>query len=227
MLLLTAPSGSLAFRRLATKPQFTQILGLVTYRTVGDQLKHLMLRLVDEIKKFWFTSGAHIFYILERNVGCENEHYALLQGRDRVQMLSDHCGTYPGDEPRPGIVTDAKKKTEYQLLLSYELRNESIIFIDEMIVVPSPGGDPATTRVAMRAQLIEQMKRARLTMPGSQLAHANTAVSWSAKVGSDGKPGTNFRDDLLLSFVFILYVIKRLRDDTWPGVDMKAFRNRF
>ena len=211
----------------AWRVRTTQILGLVSYRTVGDQLKILLVKLIDEIKNFWFTSGAHIFYILERNVGCENEHYAILQGRDRVTMLSDHCGTYPNDEPRPGIVTDAKKKTEYQLLLTYELRCNSIIFVEDMIVLPSPGGTVEATRISMRAQLIEQMKRARRTMPGSQLAHANTSVSWSAKIGANGKPGTNFRDDLLLSFVFILYVIKRLRENNWPGVDMTPYRHRF
>ncbi len=200
------------------------MLGLASVPTEGEMLSRTLVQLINNIKNFRFTSGAYIYYILERNVGCENEHAAIVNHMDRVLMLSDHSGTQEGDNPKPGINTDAQKKTEYKLLLSIELRNDSIVFIDELMVIPSPGASVQTTRDAMRAMLIEQMKRARLTKSASYRAHNNATVSWSAKLDSEGKPKESMRDDLLLSFVFILYVLKRLKNGSWPE---RAAQNRF
>lgn len=179
-------------------------------------LSRILVRLIHDIKNFRFTSAATIFYILERNVGCENEHAAIVRQMDRVVMLSDYSGTQPGDNPKPGINTDAQKKAEYRQLLSAELNNDSIVYIEEMLVVPSPGASVQATRDAMRAMLIEQMKRARRTKSASYRAHNNATVSWSAKLDSEGKHKESMRDDLLLSFVFILYVLKRLKLGSWP-----------
>ena len=179
-----------------------------------------------------FLEDAYIIIIYEKNTGFEAGHnckiieeyqpaYAVY---DKVVDTEKAQDTIDED---PGIVTTIGRKNEYARLLSDALRKRKIYFY-EGCVCANPWKRPYEARLEnSKTDLYRQLSNCRKQLPSMDptRAHLGTMaprVTWSGKIGHDGKMIHGQNDDLAMALAQCIYWVYRIMQMDYPTIPYNA-----
>jgi hypothetical protein len=178
---------------------------------------------IEGLRKDPFLKDAAIILISEKNTGFESaRHWKIVEEYqpayamyENQRNLDDVVNT---EEEDPGVTTTAHTKNLYARAISDALGKRRIYFYDRM-VVGNPWMKPKESRASIiKAKLTTQMSNSRRKLPLMGIEHGGSStlgshtvtVTWSGKIGPDGKivPGQN--DDLVVIFGLCIHWTNRI-----------------
>ena len=169
-----------------------QVVGLEDRRVTGHaDMEETVQRHVRGLElMFPARAGTKFVIMTESNLGLEAAHVAnMLKGHPRCVPLRE-----TGTEGRYGVLTTHARKAEFVALLETLLTTSGIV-VAERVVSTEPEAALKTLQ-----QQLGQYKM--VTQTGG--AFAAPKVTFSGKLGPDGKPGL-MRDDLCIALQMAVY----------------------
>jgi hypothetical protein len=207
---------------------FFQIVGMDAFATHTFQKKELLLRShLRALRSNPFFADAWLIIIYEKNTGLSAGHgwsiaceyqpaYAIFQRN----MDSDKA--MDTDDQDPGIVTSYYLKNEYARVLGEGLRNQNIYFHKDWVCA-NPFINPLEARRAMVfTEYIKQLSNCRTKRPSMdpnrvQLGANIPRITWSGKIGPDGREVRGQNDDTCFASAQCMYWINRIYQWDFPG----------
>ena len=151
----------------------------------------------DAIRKDAFLKNAWIIVVYEKNTGFESGHnWKVTNDFQPAYSIYGKAVEYSKardtvDED-PGVTTTFMLKNEYQRVISDSLRNQTIYFYCDWVCA-NPWQKPFQERRALtKRALLTQLSNCRRQMPfmnaeNRQVGAAIPRITWSGKIGPDGK----------------------------------------
>ena len=181
----------------------------------------------DALRRDPFLKSAWIIVIYEKNTGFESGHnwkvvadyqpsYALF---GKVMSVDKAQDTVDQD---PGVDTTYMLKNEYQRVISDSLRSQTSYFYCDWICA-NPWQKPfAQRRASTKQALVAQLANCRRYLPAMmsdnrQIGATAPRITWSGKIGADGKIVHGQNDDLVMAYGQCLYWINRIHQMNFPG----------
>jgi len=109
------------------------------------------------------------------------------------------------DKPDAGVWTTRERKVEYLNVAREEISRRGIKFLKDCIVICDRTEKPTTRFVEMKKELFRQLYRIKPLEGRSGADFTPAFVSWSGKLGEDGKPSPDLNDDLAFAFFLCMY----------------------
>jgi hypothetical protein len=183
---------------------------------------------LDKLRSDPFLRDAWIILIYEKNTGFEAAHgwkiveeyqpsYAVYQ---KVAEIDKAMDTIDQD---PGINTGITLKNEYARILTDALRKRKIYFYVDCVCA-NPWKRPYESRLeSSKTELYRQLTNCRKQLPSmdpsrSHLGATAPKVTWSGKIGHDGKVIHGQNDDLVIALAQCLYWIYRIMQMNYPTI---------
>jgi hypothetical protein len=193
----------------------------------AEKVQILLRSHIEALRADPFLSRAWLIVIYEKNTGYESGHnwklvmnyqpaYSIFEKSIEADRAMD-----TGDQD-PGINTTFILKNEYGHSLGTALRKRMIYFYCNW-VCSNPWLRPYAKRRAITKQaLITQLSNCRVKRPSMdpnrvQLGGTMPRITWSGKIGPDGREVRGQNDDLAMAAAQCMYWINRICQMNYPG----------
>lgn len=192
-------------------------------RTGATQADELVLEFVNRLRRHPWLVSAHFVYMCERNTGQESGHQAVLLARlPKIYCMQEKAGC------NPGVWTDKYRKQDFATDLRYELLNNSICFMEDMVCCPPTEARIEERRTWVRRETCAQMRRARPLVGARSGTNSTVAfIGWSAKCNDQGQETKGLNDDLLMGLCINVYFAARFVQHQLPFVDYSVFEKHY
>jgi hypothetical protein len=158
------------------------------------------LDFLSEIRKHPWLKDAFIIYIGERNTG----QVSASHGTVIAEMFKGNFVRDP-DKPDAGVWTTRERKVEYLDVSRDQIARRGLRFLKDCIVICERTEKPATRFIEMKKELFRQLYRIKPLASRTGADYTPAFVSWSGKLGEDGKPSPDLNDDLAFAFFLCMY----------------------
>ena len=171
-----------------------QIVGLDDAKITGHtDMNATLLRHIRGLERLVGSATHAVRFIImtESNLGLEAAHVAnMLKDEPRCVHLKE-----TGPQGRYGVLTTHQRKIEFVALLESMLTQDGICIVDNLVST-----DAATTLATLQRQLGQY----RMVSTAGAGLFAPPKISYSGKVGPDGKLST-LQDDLCIALQMAVY----------------------
>ena len=193
----------------------------------AEKVQQLLRSHCAALRRDPFLQKAWLVVVYEKNTGFESGHnwkitddfqpaYSIFQNKVDSDKARDTA------DQDPGIDTNFYLKNEYARVLNEALRQSKIYFYRNWVCA-NPWLRPMDSRKAItKKALIVQLANCRLQLPSMDPSRARVGVTlpkitWSGKIGSNGKEVHGQNDDLVMSAAQCFYWIARVHQMNYPG----------
>jgi len=195
------------------------------------QTEELLKSHLEKLRSDPFLRDAWIILVYEKNTGYEaghnwkivNEYQPAYAVYEKL-VEADKAMDTPNQDP--GINTTVFLKNEYAGVLSKALMKKKIYFYTDCVCA-NPWKRPYETRLeTSKTELYRQLANCRKQLPSMDptRAHLGTMaprVTWSGKIGHDGKVIHGQNDDLVMALAQCVYWIYRIMQMNYPTIPYK------
>jgi len=193
----------------------------------AEKAEQLLRSHFEAIRQDPFLKQAYLIVIYEKNTGYESGHHWKIVEEYKpshvvFQKNVDADKAIDTADQDPGIDSNFFLKNQYARVIGEALRKRIIYFYCNWVCA-NPWTKPYSTRRALaKKNLLSQLANCRLKLPAmdparAQLGAATPRITWSGKIGPDGKPVHGQNDDLAMSLGQCLYWINRIYQMNYPG----------
>jgi len=193
----------------------------------AQQAQQLLRSHLEAIRSDPFLQSAWIILIYEKNTGYESgHHWKIVQEYQPsyavYHRVVDADKAVDTQDQDPGINTTFELKNYYARALSTALSTSRIYFYFDWKSA-NPWQRPYEERKAIaKKNFLGQLSNCRLKLPSmdpskAQLGATIPKITWSGKIGPEGKIIQGQNDDLVMAFAQCLYWISRIMQFNYPS----------